>query len=87
MSASLNKELKTKYGVRSSVCQHSSIRLVKQHADLGANAGMLLQVRSVPVRKDDEVQVVRGSFKVRLCNQQHILIVWHRADAQSVSVL
>ena len=25
---------------------------------------MLLQVRSVPVRKDDEVSVVRGTYKV-----------------------
>lgn len=24
-----------------------------------------VQVRSVPIRKDDEVQVVRGTFKVR----------------------
>lgn len=27
----------------------------------------MLQVRSVPIRKDDEVQVVRGTFKVG-CN-------------------
>ena len=26
---------------------------------------MCLQVRSVPIRKDDEVQVVRGTFKGR----------------------
>lgn len=25
-----------------------------------------LQVRAVPIRKDDEVQVVRGTYKVRL---------------------
>jgi hypothetical protein len=26
-----------------------------------------LQVRAVPIRKDDEVQIVRGTFKVRHC--------------------
>lgn len=31
---------------------------------------MCVQVRSVPIRKDDEVQVVRGTFKVR--QQQHL---------------
>jgi len=30
----------------------------------GHSITMLLQVRSVPVRKDDEVSVVRGTYKV-----------------------
>ena len=30
-----------------------------------AHTAAVLQVRSVPIRKDDEVQVVRGSFRVR----------------------
>ena len=27
---------------------------------------LLIQVRAVPIRKDDEVQVVRGTYKVNI---------------------
>lgn len=44
--------------------------MLATHLDLQACVLLLscsgVQVRSVPIRKDDEVQVVRGTFKVRL---------------------
>lgn len=52
MSAPLSKELREKYNV----CQ--SERNVTDVSDT-------LQVRSIPIRKDDEVLVVRGSNKGR----------------------
>jgi hypothetical protein len=56
MSAPLSAELRNKYGVS----MHADPRTAL-HLGLDAPA---LQVRSVPIRKDDEVQVVRGTLKV-----------------------
>jgi len=54
MSAPLSKELREKHGVR----------LNRRSA---SNAPLLTspQVRSIPIRKDDEVLIVRGSHKGR----------------------
>ncbi|CAD5185879.1 unnamed protein product [Musa acuminata subsp. burmannicoides] len=43
----------------------SSVRRVLMSAPLSADLRNKYNVRSVPVRKDDEVQVVRGTFKGR----------------------
>ncbi|KAF3328872.1 large ribosomal subunit protein uL24z-like [Carex rostrata] len=43
----------------------SSVRRVLMSAPLSAELRNKYNVRSVPVRKDDEVQVVRGTFKGR----------------------
>lgn len=43
----------------------SSVRRVLMSAPLSADLRAKYNVRSVPVRKDDEVQVVRGTFKGR----------------------
>lgn len=43
----------------------SSERRVIMSAPLSADLRQKYNVRSIPVRKDDEVQVVRGSFKGR----------------------
>lgn len=65
MSSPLNKELKTKYGVRCCAPVVPEQRLVQCVVVAAYEVQCVLQVRSVPVRKDDEVQVVRGTFKVR----------------------
>lgn len=56
MSAHLAKDLREKLGVRTVVCP-SSFAARSQR--------VVLQVRSMPVRKDDEVVVVRGKFTGR----------------------
>ncbi|KAK9135286.1 hypothetical protein Syun_014616 [Stephania yunnanensis] len=43
----------------------SSVRRVLMSAALSSDLRSKYNVRSVPVRKDDEVQVVRGTFKGR----------------------
>ncbi|MCL7030108.1 hypothetical protein MKW94_013431 [Papaver nudicaule] len=43
----------------------SSVRRVLMSAPLSSELHSKYNVRSVPVRKDDEVQVVRGTFKGR----------------------
>lgn len=43
----------------------SSVRRVLMSASLSSDLRNKYNVRSVPVRKDDEVQVVRGTFKGR----------------------
>lgn len=43
----------------------SSVRRVLMSAPLSAELRSKYNVRSVPVRKDDEVQVVRGTYKGR----------------------
>ncbi|MCL7022536.1 hypothetical protein MKW94_028647 [Papaver nudicaule] len=43
----------------------SSVRRVLMSAPLSSELRSKYNVRSVPVRKDDEVQVVRGTFKGR----------------------
>lgn len=43
----------------------SSVRRILMSAPLSADLRNKYSVRSVPVRKDDEVQVVRGTFKGR----------------------
>ena len=64
MSAPLASELRTKHSV-------SLLALCKQHSALAqvlrlTQPDLLSQVRAVPIRKDDEVTVVRGTYKVRL---------------------
>jgi hypothetical protein len=44
----------------------SSVRRTLMTAPLSAELKKKHNVRAIPVRKDDEVQVVRGTFKVRL---------------------
>ena len=66
MSAPLNSELRNKYGVCStntSGCGILSRVIVPCHR-LISSSWSVVQVRSVPIRKDDEVQVVRGTYKV-----------------------
>ena len=53
MSAPLSKELREKYNVRINYLRHS--RFSKSNNNF--------QVRSIPIRKDDEVTIVRGSNK------------------------
>ncbi|XP_068656608.1 large ribosomal subunit protein uL24y [Aristolochia californica] len=43
----------------------SSVRRILMSAPLSSDLRSKYNVRSVPVRKDDEVQVVRGTFKGR----------------------
>ncbi|KAG9440412.1 hypothetical protein H6P81_020577 [Aristolochia fimbriata] len=43
----------------------SSVRRIRMSAPLSSDLRSKYNVRSVPVRKDDEVQVVRGTFKGR----------------------
>ncbi|KAJ4816626.1 60S ribosomal protein L26 [Rhynchospora pubera] len=45
--------------------ESSSVRRVLMSAPLSAELRNKYNVRSVPVRKDDEVQVVRGTYKGR----------------------
>lgn len=69
MSAPLNKELREKYNVR-------YLFLSKLHAESGLLSVIAIsgssnscsysyQVRSIPIRKDDEVMITRGSNKGR----------------------
>jgi large subunit ribosomal protein L26e len=53
MSAPLSKELRNKYNVRPT---HSA------HIDIYA---LPIQTRSLPIRKDDEVRITRGTHKGR----------------------
>lgn len=59
MSSPLSSELKQKH----SVSQHFEARCSTQRGFV--LIWLALQVRSVPIRKDDEVTVVRGTYKVR----------------------
>ncbi|KAF6169869.1 hypothetical protein GIB67_034261 [Kingdonia uniflora] len=43
----------------------SSVRRILMSAPLSSDLRSKYNVRSIPVRKDDEVQVVRGTFKGR----------------------
>ena len=72
MSAPLSRDLRTKYTVRPdspkvvcalSIILHILLLLQISREDLTACV-MLAQVGAVPVRKDDEVTVVRGTYKV-----------------------
>lgn len=58
MSSSLSKELRGKYNVRASTAKFRK---------LDSNLALLfyLQARSLPIRKDDEVRIVRGKYKGR----------------------
>jgi ribosomal protein L24 len=58
MSSPLNKDLAKKHQVR---CASAGLLLVAA-VDV---RGCVVQVNAVPIRKDDEVQVVRGNFKGR----------------------
>ena len=57
MSAPLSKELREKYNVR--------LRLPNALSFAQHCYSQTLQVRSIPIRKDDEVTIVRGSNKGR----------------------
>jgi large subunit ribosomal protein L26e len=57
MSAPLSKELREKYNVRPTLSLSWHVRLESDFR--------ILQVRSIPIRKDDEVTIVRGSNKGR----------------------
>jgi hypothetical protein len=48
---------------------------------------LLLQVRAVPIRKDDEVQVVRGTFKVRPGHKNTAAVAPHAASLQVAGAL
>jgi len=66
MSAPLNKELREKYNVR----DNSSMNLLSTSQTHSAQSSIHrayphLQVRSIPIRKDDEVIITRGSNKGR----------------------
>ena len=63
MSAPLSAELRTKHSVRPTCVAVPAV-------DIAAGASSLVsaplaQVRAVPIRKDDEVNVVRGTYKAR----------------------
>ena len=78
MSAPLARELRTKYSVCSLprlLSQTFAQAMLRRSSDLtsrrsGQNAAnskarsCVMQVGAVPVRKDDEVTVVRGTYKV-----------------------
>lgn len=57
MSSSLSKELRGKYNVS---CL-SPVYFLSDRANLHVS----VQTRSLPVRKDDEVRIVRGKYKGR----------------------
>jgi large subunit ribosomal protein L26e len=57
MSSALSKELRNKYNVRVCIC--TSYVIVRLN-EMGR-----LQTRSIPIRKDDEVRIVRGKYKGR----------------------
>lgn len=61
MSAPLSKELREKYNVCTSCSPDSSVYHLSHLLTLQS----MSQVRSIPVRKDDEVTVVRGTNKGR----------------------
>lgn len=64
MSAPLSKELREKYNVRTIPnlqCDHPR----KKNAPISNIPSPHQQVRSIPIRKDDEVTIVRGSNKGR----------------------
>ena len=64
MSAPLSKELRTKHDVSASLSRGSDAA----HATFPVYMSRCaLQVGAVPVRKDDEVSVVRGTYKVGSC--------------------
>jgi ribosomal protein uL24 len=56
MSAPLSKELRNKYNVRPTHYSHSA------HIDIYT---LPIQTRSLPIRKDDEVRITRGTHKGR----------------------
>ena len=55
MSSALSKELRTKYNVCYSESHYLAIIQLK----------LLSQTRSIPIRKDDEVRIVRGKYTGR----------------------
>lgn len=71
MSAPLSKELREKYNVRSTAPSISSYAVPSHMSFLPSLISLThrtdipspRQVRSIPIRKDDEVQIVRGSNK------------------------
>ena len=67
MSAPLNKELRDKYNVSP---ERTPMRRQEHRNELPqdlrrATNSCFIQVRSIPIRKDDEVTIVRGSNKGR----------------------
>ncbi|KHN99197.1 Ribosomal protein L26/L24P, eukaryotic/archaeal [Metarhizium album ARSEF 1941] len=65
MSAPLSKELREKYNVGLSLSQTNNPPSKRSRANLTPSPSPPLQVRSIPVRKDDEVTIVRGTNKGR----------------------
>lgn len=69
MSAPLSKELREKYNVRltrtAKTVDPKTNKPNRTQNLLESDSLILLQVRSIPIRKDDEVTVVRGSNKGR----------------------
>ena len=57
MSSALAKDLRTKYNVR---LPYSTPRIGPDQL-----SNILFQTRSLPIRKDDEVRIVRGKYKGR----------------------
>lgn len=98
MSAPLSKELREKYNVSLSCipcrCNYEVEVKVRARADLGSLPPPPSQVRSIPIRKDDEVEIVRGSNKgsegkvtsvYRLKYQIHVeRVTRDKASGQSV---
>ena len=72
MSASLSDELQEKHNVRAVPAPR---RTRVRASGSAAEPPMRLQVRSMPVRKDDEVTVVRGTFKGR---EGKVVQVWRK---------
>ena len=73
MSASLSDELQEKHNVRAVPAPRRTQAPCASGS--AAEPPMRLQVRSMPVRKDDEVTVVRGTFKGR---EGKVVQVWRK---------
>ena len=69
MSAPLDKELREKHNVRRSPhlqSAHPGKQIpINSNSSKTTDSSSLQQVRSIPIRKDDEVRVIRGSNKGR----------------------
>jgi len=63
MSSSLSKELRGKYNVRPTLFR--SVQTFAVILTILTGYSSSLQTRSIPVRKDDEVRIVRGKYKGR----------------------
>ena len=64
MSSPLSAELRNKHSVSGAAAQKPAISGHQYSCSSHNSTSWLLQVRAVPVRKDDEVSIVRGTYKV-----------------------